>query len=186
MMLYASLYHPPDGLDAHEAFGANCGPCALAAVLRRPVMAVQRLFPSFAERRYVNPSQMRVALQSAGQLSGVQHRVCSTDERERGLLDYGVACIFFTGPWSKPGVPIGAAYQRSHWIGVAMTRDEHRCYYDVNAWIDQERRGAWVSWAHWDKEILPQLVASYSQADGGYSIRWAAEVMLPHESGTPS
>lgn len=179
MLTYDDLYHPPDVEAAHEAWGANCGPCAVAAVLRRPVMDMHKLFPGFEQRRFVNPSQMRAALHFAGQLSGVTHRVCSMDEREAGVLSYGVACLFFSRPWNSPGVPVGAAYQRSHWVGVAMLTDGRRCYYDINAWQAHGPRGMWVFWPYWEKEILPQVVASYPKADGGYFVRWACEVEAP-------
>ncbi len=50
MLTYAQLYHPPDVEAAHAVYGANCGPCALAAVLQRPVMAMRPLLDGFEQR----------------------------------------------------------------------------------------------------------------------------------------
>jgi hypothetical protein len=39
------VHYPPDIDEAYEAFGANCGPCSLAALLHMPVMEVGPISP---------------------------------------------------------------------------------------------------------------------------------------------
>src|SRR3954469_593669 len=49
---------------AHEEWGCNCGPTALAFALQITLDAVRGKIPHFAERRYTSPTMMRDALHS--------------------------------------------------------------------------------------------------------------------------
>lgn len=50
MSLVLTLYAPRDTAKAHDLFGATCGPCSLAAALRREVCEVREAFPTFPAR----------------------------------------------------------------------------------------------------------------------------------------
>lgn len=60
------LYAPSDVEVAFTLFDATCGPCSLAALLRREVVEIRDFFPSFPERRFTNLPMMTRAIDSAG------------------------------------------------------------------------------------------------------------------------
>jgi hypothetical protein len=156
------LYSPPDVEQAYTAWHASCGPCALAAVLGVPLSRVRRLFPAFPQKPWVNPSTMWTALRLAGR----QAQKTGTTWPWRGL-----AFLQWEGPWLEPGVPVGAAYRHTHWIGV-----QQQMVYDVNAWRTEESRGAWIRRSWWEGEIVPLIVAATPRATGGYYVRWSCAV----------
>lgn len=150
------LYCPPDVDEAHALFKLNCGPCALAALVGRPVLELRDLFPQYPARPWSNPSGMRAALA----LLGVGYRVVSTPAD----LVAGLNFIQFKGPWLDPGVPVGAAYKRTHWIAAGPGR----LVYDVNA-------GEWLSRAEWVADVVPHLLAATTGATG-WCVRTGIEV----------
>lgn len=157
------LFDPPDALEAHDAWGANCGPCALAAVLGIPVADVRRLFDGFDSRRYVNPTHMQAALTAAGATWNRGPKSC--------LPDYGLAFLQLTGPWEAPGVPVAAAYRHTHWIGSALlpwTDPPQIRVYDVND-------DGWCPLAHWKANVMPLVVRANRRATG-WRIRSTIEV----------
>lgn len=91
------LYHPSDTRDAHVVYGANCGPCAFAAFVRRNVGEVMQLFPHFPEKQFTNVPAMERALRGLG-LFWEKKR----SSPKRGLL-------LVTGPQK---------YYSRHWIAV--------------------------------------------------------------------
>lgn len=163
-----TLYKPPDILEAHNAWGANCGPCTLAAIIQRPVMQVRDLFPDFSNRRYVNPTHMKEALRLAGVRFSNRF---GADKRPR----YGLAFIQWRGPWDERSV--AEQYRHTHWIGVAAgvhtpTGKNLEVVYDVNA-------GHWVSRADWedvDKGVAAWIVKHTKGATGAWFIRTGIEV----------
>lgn len=164
------LYSPPDIAEAHDVWGCNCGPATLAAILRVPAMQVVAYFPNFEDRRYVNPTQMREALEK----SGLVQWYYATPERQ--WPRYGLAFLQIEGPWEAPGVPVGAAYQRTHWVAAALVSDgtdsgEHDDYvYDINA-------GNWLIKHQWQSEIMSRVVASHKRATG-WRVRSGIEVRM--------
>jgi hypothetical protein len=138
---------------ASEAWGANCGPGALAAVLGLALDAVHPHLEKFDQKRYTNPSMMRVALRSLG----VDHewRV-----GRFGLFpSYGLARVQWDGPWTKPGVPPAAAYRHTHWVGSAMpdraVSDPHDVeIFDINAMCV----GGWIDLPQWSTQLVPWLL----------------------------
>lgn len=168
MLTYADLYHPTDAEAAHESWGANCGPVALAAILKRPVAHVRPLLDGFEQRLYMNPTHLRQALLRAGAHVNVRFPVED--------ITYGLLFLQWTGPWCQPGVPITAAYRYTHTIGAAVVQKHGMLFYDVNAWYDQETRGAWVPKDCWEREIKPLITNSIHRADGGYYARWKCQL----------
>jgi hypothetical protein len=160
-------YNPPDVDAAHAAWKANCGPCALAALLGRPVMAVRDLFPAYPRRPWCNPTQMKAALGAAG----ARWRLTS-------LKFYwpvtGLAFVQFDGPWCSPEVPVAVAYRHTHWVAVrsrnapGMGTTLPPAVYDANA-------GAWLTRPEWEAEILPLLLA-HVEGSTGWWVRTGIEV----------
>src|SRR5438270_5959575 len=139
-----SLRAPSDVRLAHELFGANCGPAALAAALSLQVCDVMVLFEQFPDRPYTYLSKMREVLHDLG--------LCF-DERPR-MPGFGLALIQMDGPWTDlPGA--GRCSARStHWAAVSGDR-----IYDLNA-------DNWVSRSDWEATTLPVLISTYSRATG--------------------
>ena len=101
-----TLYVPSDVETAYAAWKANCGPCAVAAVLGREVNDVRELFVPWPG--YTNPTAIRRAFERAGR------RVTPNTEE---TVQLGVGFVQFEGPWEKGGAR--AAYRHTHWVGLA-------------------------------------------------------------------
>jgi hypothetical protein len=166
VMTSSDLYTPSDAQRAYDTWGANCGPAALAALLRRPVMTVLRFLDGFEGRRFMNPTQMQQALHTAQQPFRVRRRL------DPGVT-YGLWFVQWEGPWTAPKVPARAAYPYTHWVGVAQTEDRGQMLYDVNAapW------GSWVPKRGWDRVVVPAITHEIPQATGAYFLRWACDVV---------
>lgn len=155
----APTLRAPTDLDPAAPW-QSCGPAALAAVAGRQLAEIRRHLPH--ERGYMSPADMQQALESAGFVVAC---------REFAWPTFGVACIFWDGPWSAPGLPPGAALKHSHWIAVSLhdPRGGGECY-DVNAerviYLDFWRRG----FAH---DLARHLEP---RATGGWSLRRSFEL----------
>jgi hypothetical protein len=153
--------YPYDADEANRAsreWGCNCGPAALATMLNLKPDDVRPHIPHFDERHYTNPTMMKAALSS---LSVPWTRFCPRDP----LTNYGLVRIQWEGPWCNPGVPPVAAYRKSHWIGATILEGS-TFVFDVNC--------GWSSLRTWEKETVPELVALYKDANGGWhpTHRW--------------
>lgn len=156
------LYCPPDVDESHAVWGANCGPCALAAILGRSVMSVRPLFADFARHRYVNPTHMKAALDAAGV------RWCSTPSaylNGNTLATNGLSFIQLDGPWCQPGVPVTVAYRATHWVGSVAGG-----VYDANA-------REWLSRAEWEEDVMSLVVEEHPKATGWW-VRSGIEVLV--------
>jgi hypothetical protein len=78
------LHNPTDTNEQYAEWSANCGPCALAALLCREVKGVRVLFPQYPAKPWCNLKGMLAALASA---KVACRYTASTDQRfpERGL-----------------------------------------------------------------------------------------------------
>jgi len=99
------LYSPPDLNAARDRFGANCGPAALAAVIRASIISVMPFFPDFPARTWTTAGDMRTALDRA-----------RVDYHETGNCspEYGVALIQF----GTAGMHPIAALKLTHWVAI--------------------------------------------------------------------
>jgi hypothetical protein len=118
--------------------------------------------PDFARKGYTNPSMMAEALRSLG----IVFR--AGDQR---LTNYGLVRIQFDGPWMKPGVPVGASYARTHWIGAmalkpAPKATDQTYVFDVNS--------GWTTSGEWEHTTIPQILKLYKGASGKWwpTHRW--------------
>lgn len=146
----SALYVPPDADHAHAQWKANCGPCALAAVLGRPLAALRPLFPDYPRRPWTNPTHMRAALDRAG--AGYRTATASDTNWSGTLLLF----VQWVGPWSAPGVPVAAAYRNTHWIGTKAG-----AVYDVNA-------GDWMTPEEWRTDFVLHILRHVPNATGWY------------------
>lgn len=156
----------PDTIEADLAWGANCGPMSLAAVLGLPtVEAARELVQPF--RGFMSPTDMRTAVRAA---------------RDRGMCEMigqgtiglgdpdpwpqlGLVRIQWLGPWCDPGVNPRAAYRCTHWIGVrtvveppALPGAPVVMVYDAtpNRWIP-----LWA-WERWCPSLWPKRTTGWA------------------------
>ena len=155
---------------ANEEWGCNCGPAAIAAVLRRPLDEVRPHMGDFESKRYTNPTLMWSALRSLG----VRFSYRGGHLGRRWWPTYGLARIQWEGPWTKPGVPARAAYRHTHWVGVNARNPENIGIFDVNAVANGT---GWCSLDDWSGIVVPWLLReAVPSADGAWHITHAVEV----------
>ena len=109
-----------DSAEANCAWGANCGPHAVAAALMLTLDQVRPLFaPKFEEKfrergyGFTNPTMMGNALALAG-----VHVKLTKALRTQELCE-GINRIQWEGKWLNPGVPPIVAYGHTHWVAAA-------------------------------------------------------------------
>lgn len=145
---------------AHDEWGCNCGPTALAFALQIPLEKVRPLLRGFDDKRYTNPTMMKQALELFGErFSGV---VATTDrmfdEHEfRGRMT--LVRIQWTGPWTATGATPRWAYRHTHWI-TTWTERGVPLLFDCNGGIQGPDS--------WEQEIVPMLTRAIRRADGGW------------------
>lgn len=165
---------------AHDQWGCNCGPTALAFALQMPLSFVRPLLPDFPARKYTNPTMMREALKSAGQ----DFRIIKVPVRTPGGgLDiatmYGenpklkpdepfsmmtdspphLVRVQWTGPWTKAGANPKWGYRMTHWICTWLQRSVPLVF-DCNGGVMHHEK--------WEAGIVPLITASIPRADGGW------------------
>lgn len=159
---------PTDIFECHIAWGANCGPAALAAALGCQVAAVKNAVSptgTFADRPFMGINDMKTAIYRSGAIIGQQ----AFDESAQQIFDSitmsptpKVAMIQWRGPWE---LTPGAAATKRHWIAQAVLEDE-TLVFDVN----EEQ---WITVEDWRDRIVPQLLPPHSN---GWRVSWIAMV----------
>jgi hypothetical protein len=142
---------PTDVDEAHRRYGATCGPIALAALVERNVAEVMKWFPHFPERCYTNGNHMQAAMDDAGLKFFWVNDQWPGDTRRRG-----VAWIQLEGSWLNPGVPMGAALSRTHWVAYRGL-----FVYDPNV-------GHWQHREVWEQGALLEWIGRTKGATGVY------------------
>lgn len=156
---------------ANAAWGANCGPSALAAITGLTLDEVRPHMGDFEGKGYTNPTLMFAALRSVG----CRWSSFSVGAGSRSAWpSYGLCRIQWEGPWTQPGVPMRARYRYSHWIGAAQGNGVG--VWDVNALANGT---GWCALADWERVVVPMLVATYKRASGGWHLTHAIEVERP-------
>lgn len=146
---------------AHEEWGANCGPSALAAITCRTLAMVRPHMGDFEKKGYTNPTLMFAALRSMG--VRFEHR-----RNEPQLWPvYGLARIQWHGPWMDPGVPIRARYRQSHWVAAMRRGKTDIGIFDCNALANGT---GWGALADWERVMVPAITAEIPRANGEWSI----------------
>jgi len=155
-----------DADRAHEEWGANCGPGALAAIMGMTLDEVRPHMGDFERKHYTNPTLMNDALRSIGR-----------PWRKIGAIwpQYGLVRVQWEGPWTEPGVPMRARYRYTHWIGATLVNGQVGVF-DINC-IDNG--SGWVSLGNWETIVVPHLTALYPRASGKWHITHAIEIHPP-------
>ena len=153
---------------ANEEWTFNCGPAALAAITGLRPEQVRLAIPDFEIKRYTNPTMMYAALRNVGA------RYHDAPGEPKPWPRYGLARIQWEGPWMQPGVPIGARYRLTHWVG-AETKPHGVGIFDINC---MNNGSGWVSVEDWVCTIVPYLTENIKRATGGWHITHSIEVAL--------
>lgn len=157
-----------DAQRAADTWGANCGPGAIAGVLGYTLDELRPHLFDFERKRYTNPTLMWQILRGLG----VPFRV----EVARAWPAYGLARIQWEGPWTQPGVPIGARYRRTHWVGSSLGRTMGDAkVFDINCICD----GGWVSFNVWSRQVVPWLLKECEpKANGHWHVTHCVDIDL--------
>jgi hypothetical protein len=158
---------------AHEAWGANCGPSALAAIAELSLEQVRPYLGDFEQKGYVNQPLMLACLD---RLKGAHIIKTWRHFKTAGVHDmawprYGLACIQWEGPWLGPKVPFAARYKYTHWVAAA--RDPDVKIFDIN---NLNVGMGWVALTDWQRLIVPSITSSIQRADGKWHITHSVEV----------
>lgn len=153
---------------ANDAWGCNCGPGALAAIMGISLDDVRPHMGDFERKRYTNPTLMFEALDSLGARWKNRGRRCDWPV-------HGLCRIQWEGPWTQPGVPPRAAYRHTHWIAVrhpVHSRDVG--IFDINCCNNGT---GWVSEADWRNLVVPWLLKEcVPRASGAWHVTHHIEV----------
>ena len=162
-----------DANRAGEAWNFNCGPGALCAVLKLTPDEIRPKMGDFEQKYYTNPTLMKEVLRRCGASQFLVYRADKPGIAIPEKLDNAVVRIQWSGPWTKPGVPMQARYRQTHWIAVRKNSAE---VFDVNAMCV----GGWVPRDGWENELAPWLIREVvPKADGGWWPTHAIEVRVP-------
>jgi hypothetical protein len=147
---------------AGDEWRFNCGPAALCAVLDMTLDEIRPKLGDFERKGYSNPTLVKETLTRCG---AAQFLVYRADMPGIGIpprLDNALVRVQWSGPWTRPGVPMRVRYRQTHWIGVRNNSTE---VFDINAMCI----GGWMSRAKWESQLVPWLIgACVSKGDGGW------------------
>jgi hypothetical protein len=167
-MIRPPKFTEADAIEAFDAWGCNCGPAALAAVMGMTLDGVRPHLRGFDEKGYTNPTMMYSALRSIGR-----------PWRQRTLSTwpcFGLARIQWEGPWTGPSVPIRARYRYTHWVGAAR-ESRGIGIFDINA---LNNGSGWCSLADWSEKLAPKLAILHDKrATGAWHITHSLEAGAP-------
>lgn len=162
-----------DARAAFDAWGCNCGPAALAAVLGLTLDEVRPFveYAGFADKRYTNPTMMQDAIRFAGATIGKRWTVPESERSKISFPHQGLARIQWTGPWSQPGASVRWKYRQSHWVAcwrIGEGAASWRLIFDIN--------GGFRPLREWIRDIVPVITKSIPRADGDWYLTHAWEV----------
>lgn len=140
----ALAYTPEEAEAAAEAWGFNCGPASICALLGMTPAELRPHLLDFELKRYTNPTLMIMVLQDLGVLR----------RRRMDALwpDYGVVRLQWAGPWTREGVPMRARYRHTHWVASCVRYGNRPDgVFDVNV-------GHWTPFENWRADLVPWLL----------------------------
>lgn len=160
------LFTADEADAAHEAWGLNCGPGAIAAICGLTLDALRPQMGDFEQKGYTNPTLMWDVLNRIG----VKWRLV---RQPKDWPDYGLARVQWEGPWTEPGVPIRARYRHTHWVG-AMRSTNDVGIFDINA---MGNGTGWCVLQDWVDSLVPWLLdACEPKANGCWHLTHVAEI----------
>lgn len=164
-----TLFDLADARRAGDEWGANCGPGAIAAMMRMTIDEVRPFMGDFESKFYTNPTLMLDTLsrlRAAGRCAGWRKIAAEWPY-------YGVVRIQWEGPWTQPGVPMRARYRYTHWIGAAAVNGSVGVF-DINC---INNGTGWVSLKEWRELVVPWLLGEcHPRADGKWHVTHAIEI----------
>lgn len=141
---------PVDIDQANKEWGANCGPCALAAAIGKDLADVREALPGFSVRKYMNVTQMKDALK----VLKVQHRFAA---------GYGDGLLHIQ--WGGFEIlPTWVQYEHTHWIAV-----KGDAVFEVSA-------GEWVTFEEWKRVMPAAMKENVTGCNGKWSVRSRLEL----------
>lgn len=148
-----------DAQAAADAWGFNCGPGALCAVLGMTPDEIRPHLLDFEGKGYTNPTLMANILRGLN-IPFRRKYECAVGPVDNRPLPgdwprFGLVRVQWGGPWTAPGVPMRARYRHTHWIAVRMDGDSgRREAFDINALCV----GGWLPFYEWANELVPWLI----------------------------
>ena len=140
----------------------NCGPGALCAVLDMTPDELRPKLHDFERKGYTNPTLMKVALCNCDAEWSLWYRADNPGNSLLPNLDSALVRVQWSGPWTRPGVPMRVRYRQTHWIGVRANSSE---IFDINAMSV----GGWITRDSWENDLVPWLIgACVPRGDGGW------------------
>lgn len=170
---------------ANEAWGANCGPGALATMLSLHVNDVRAHLVGFDGKRYTNPTMMYGALKALripydDMKAGIGRASNGMPLGPHELPDYGLTRIQWEGPWTAEGANPKWAYRQTHWIGsYSVKQQDLRDGKTTNVMYVYDINGGWRPQLDWEKIIVPVLTSLYPRSTGGWHAKQRLE-LWPH------
>lgn len=162
--MHVALIDAKEADAAHDAWGCNCGPGAIAAILNMRLDEVRPLLGDFERKRYTNPTLMWEILNRTGR----PWRRCGKD-----WPVFGLARIQFEGPWTAPGVNPKAAYRMTHWVASWKHPDRGHGVFDIN---QTDNGTGWARFEDWERFIVPAIVESIPRANGKWHVTHGVEI----------
>ncbi|KKK79591.1 hypothetical protein LCGC14_2831980 [marine sediment metagenome] len=155
-----------DAQRACDAWGANCGPGAIAAIVGLTLDELRSHMGDFETKGYTNPTLMWSILNDLG----VRWRLVKP---ARIWPIYGLARVQWEGPWTAPSVPMRARYRHTHWVGASCLPDVEARVFDINCICV----GGWVSDSEWTAQVVPWLLRQCEpKASGRWHLTHVVEV----------
>lgn len=154
---------------AHDEWGCNCGPAALAFACQISLDDARRaLAPTgFEQRRYTSPTMMGEALDRLGASFYAVRNPHGGKDYKTGVQTMFIPTgrvalvrVQWTGPWTAEGKTQKWAARQTHWIACWRNAGSWPCVFDVN--------GGVRLFDSWEKEIVPLIVKEIPRADGGW------------------
>lgn len=159
-------FTPWDLEQAHEDWGCNCGPAALAACLGMTLDDVWCHLGRFCQLHYMNRDMMFQAVRQHGFRATVD-LVADQDGVDR-YPTHGLCLVQFGGPWVDDPKLAKWGTTQTHWIASKIDAG-------VN-WIFDVNYARWVEWQTWHEELIPRLVRRDKYRDGTYWLSTSWEI----------
>jgi hypothetical protein len=152
---------------AADAWGFNCGPGALCAILGKRPEEIRPHLIDFERKGYTNLSLMAAILRGLGvRFDRVFEHLGARPEPMDVLYPLcGLVRVQWGGPWTAPGVPVRARYRHTHWIAIRQGPGDPYPgeVFDINAVCV----GGWLDWDEWRLGLVPWLLEQCApRADG--------------------
>ena len=164
-----------DADRAYDEWGANCGPGALAAIMKMTLDEVRPYLVGFDAKHYTNPTMM-MGRSRAFALAGTPTRNYSPPVERHGT-GHATGCVASNGKGHGRSPACRCAPIPLHALeGSYAANNENVGVFDVNC---MNNGSGWCSLKNWSDVIAPHLIAQYKRASGGWHLTHAIEIEEP-------